>query len=1272
MADMREPVVKRRHWTLPLTIVLGLGVPVLGTLYLGKAFPGWVWSALPFHSSVEVIGAAFGLVLATVILFSRQKEVTLSRMWVACALIAMSVLDIVHSCVPTGVSFVWLHSTAVLAGGVFFVLVWLPEREISRRAALGVPGGVLVLSTLVGVLSALFPHLLPAMVVEGRFTTTADVINFVGGGLTILAAAKFAIRFGRGRGLEDLLFLTLCLLFGGAGVIFRLSDIWEAGWWFWHLLRLSGYILALWLGLFAYRASEDRLVESRVRHAIAIAGGDYTVDVRPRHAGDRLGLALQSMVRALVKSRDEDQRQGWLQTGIARLNEAVRGDPDLVELSGKVIAEVSTYLGAQVGAFYVRDAGRGGGEEFGPLGPASLRSAGADVLRLTGSYAFKKRKNLSDTFRVGEGLVGQAALEKQRILLGKVPAGYMRVTSTLVEGAPRFVCAAPFLYEDRVLGVMEIASLKEITDLDLQYLDQALSTVAVAVQTALSRTELAAALKASQALSEKLQLQQEALKAANEELEERTEALQQSEGRLKGQQEELRQANEELEEKTESLEKQSAQVRLKNSQLEETGEALRQQAEDLATANKYKSEFLANMSHELRTPLNSLLVLAHHLEENKDGNLTDDQLESIHVIAGSGESLLALINDILDLSKIEAGKMTLQVRDVPLEDIATATRAHFSHIAKEKGLTLEVSVDDALPEAIRTDAQRLQQVIRNLVANAIKFTHEGCVRVAFARPASLPVSLPGDVSADRAIVMSVSDTGIGIPRGRRDAIFEAFQQVDGSTSRRYGGTGLGLSITRELSRLLGGRVVVESEEGRGSTFSVYLPEELDPTLPRDSAASDIRPASTSRVSGDEEVSATTPPPAALPAPCSIPDDRAGVSEGDKLVLVIEDDQNFAKVLAMTARRKHFKFLHAGDGATGVTMAREYRPSAIVLDIRMPGMDGWEVLEKLKEDVRTRHIPVHVMSVEEEPDHAIQKGIIGYLTKPVSPEGLEQAFGRIQTAMAAGLKELLVVEDDRHLQTAIAKLLGGGDTRVTAAGSIREVLDHLREQTFGCMILDLKLPDGSGLELLKRIAEDGDISVPPVVVYTGQEITAEQDEQLREYTDSIIIKGPLAEERLVDETSLFLHQVVQDMPKRKREMILRLHGGDAHFEGRKVLIADDDMRNLFALSKVLESKGIIVRKASDGVKALTLLSKEPDIDLVLMDVMMPNMDGYEAMRRIRDPESEVKNHDVPIIALTAKAMKEDRGKCIEAGANDYLAKPVNAEKLLSLMRVWLAR
>ena len=990
------------------------------------------------------------------------------------------------------------------------------------------------------------------------------------------------------------------------------------------LLGITAILVSLLSSAVARRTVKPlRLLATWARR---IGHGDLS-DVKINTPADETGILNQTFrqtVSTLRADKEERKVNDWITEGIAQINDAMRGKENMEELCRCIMASLCHHLDAQIGSIFLVPYGR-------------------KRLIYSGGFAFSPRSGHSIEFRFGEGLVGQSALGKETILVNHVSEE--RFILNLAEGTavPHSVACIPLLYDDLVTGVIEIGSLNPITENHMTFLERVSEYIAISIHSAKMHEQTHILLGESQAQSEELQTQEERLRAANEELEEKSE---------------------ELQEKTNSLEQQTEQIKEQNRQLGEAGKALKQKADDLAMASKYKSEFLANMSHELRTPLNSLLVLAHHLAENRKGNLSDDEVESASVIAASGENLLILINDILDLSKIEAGKMILQPRPANFEDIRAVTRSYFVHMAEEKGLKFEVEIDDALPESMHTDPERLQQIIRNLVSNALKFTHQGQVILSFARPNANADLVVSGLDPKSSIALSVRDSGIGIPPEKFKAVFEAFQQADGSTSRRYGGTGLGLSITRELAHLLGGEVTVESAEGQGSTFTVYLPEHL-------AASAD----------DEEPPHLETPAPSSPPAPPffietvdapSIPDDRDRLAKGDKVVLFIEDDPLFAKTLSMMAHENQFKCLHAADGPSGIKIAKKYQPDAITLDIRMPGMDGWEVLEKLKENIHTRHIPVHIISVEDPRHDAVQRGALGYLSKPVSREDLDRAFGRIGEANAKRVKELLIVEDDDTMQLAITKLLGSDQVKTTSARSIKEAVNVLKNGTVDCMILDLNLPDGSGADLLKRISRDEGLSVPPVIVYTGSELSREQHEQLREYTQSIIVKGPMAEERLVDETALFLHQVIEKMPDRKKKMVMRLHDGDAALEGKTILLADDDMRNVFALSKVLESKGLTVRKAADGEKALKRLREDPDIALVLMDIMMPNMDGYETMRRIRDPESDVPNHEIPIIALTAKAMREDRAKCIEAGANDYQSKPVDVEKLLSLMRVWLVK
>ena len=1261
VAMSTEIQTSKGAWQLFVGVALSLFLPFFGTISLAYLFPDWSWVSIQVHSSIEVLGAAFGVVLAVFMLASPQKLTTSRRLWMACALTSMAVLDIAHGCMPPGTVFVWLHSIAVLAAGLFISLVWLPRVAIPRGYAWTVWSVVFFGSVLVALLSIGFGERLPRMEYRGIFTSAARMINLFGGLMLLLSAVHFGKRYYLLRDKEDFLFLLICILFGSSGVIFQASKSWHAGWWFWHALRFSGYTL-FWLAWLSSRAVQSALMEEWIQHAVAIAQGDYKTKIIPHNERDQLGLALQRTAEALERHHEQEIQQNWLNEGVAAINDCMRGDPAILELSHNVICEVARRLNVQLGAFYVlmdgQDPVPGQEENFARFQEHKF-GVPASVLRLTGSYAFDRRKNLSCSFMPGQGVVGQAAVEKQNIILSNVPSDYTQICSSLIEGAPRHICASPFMVSDRVLGVIELGVLHELSPLQLEYLERVLPAVAVAIEAALGRARLSRALTASQLLSEELREQQGVLQASNAKLLKQTELLQQSEEQLQHQQEELRMANEELEEKSDSLVLQTEQVRAKNRLLENTQRKLKQKADDLTAANRYKSEFLANMSHELRTPLNSLLVLAHHLAENRTGNLIEDQVESAQVIAASGECLLQLINDILDLSKIEAGKMLPILREVYLEELVTQTRKNFAHMAEQKGLLFEVVVDPEVPGTLHTDPQRLMQIIRNLVGNSLKFTHEGGITIRFSRP------------EENAMAISVKDTGIGIPADKLKAIFEAFQQGDGSISRQYGGTGLGLSITRELAALLGGKVLVESEENCGSTFTILLPSFGTATRKNETAVAEENTPEEEDRKSDSKVALSPFSVDYHPIP-SIPDDRESIQETDRVVLVIEDDPEFAKVLGRLARNKHFKFLHAPDGPIGLKIAGEYQPEAIILDIRMPGMDGWKVLEALKGNVHTRHIPVHIMSAEEQRFDPVQRGAIAYLTKPISANELEKAFTQIEQLVSRSVKDLLIVEDDDNMQIALEKLLGSSDVKITAARTIKEALEALTQDTFDCMVLDLNLPDGFGLELLDALAKNDFVPVPPVIVHTGEEISPEMEEKLREYAASIIIKGPMAEERLVDETALFLHQVVEKMPDYKKEMVLRLHDRDRQIEGKTVLLVDDDMRNVFALSRVLEGKGLKVRKAADGEKALQRLRECPEIDLVLMDIMMPNMDGYEAMRRIRDQETDLPNHEVPIIALTAKAMKGDRGKCIEAGANDYLSKPVDTDRLWSLIRVWLGR
>ncbi|MBT3380293.1 MAG: response regulator [Lentisphaerae bacterium] len=999
----------------------------------------------------------------------------------------------------------------------------------------------------------------------------------------------------------------------------------------------------------ALLASMQELAETlreAARQANTIAGGDYSTDVEPRSEEDELGIALGEMTRSLRAYETETRRYDWLKTGMGRLNDTTRGEMNVRDLCTRVASEVATTLDAKVGALYLLD--------------ETVDEDKEQTLSLVGSYAYASRKNLSHSFKLGEGVVGQAALEKSPILISNVPEDYVRITSGLGETPPRFISVVPFLFEEHVTGVIEVGTLDQPTDTQLDYLNQAMSAFAIAVETARSRDRLADSLGKARALSEELQTQQEELRVSNEELQEQTLRLKDSEERLKAQQEEMEVTNEELEEKNELLERQKREV-------EEARKAIQEKAEEVALASKYKSEFLANMSHELRTPLNSLLLLARELAENRDGHLRDDQVESAQIIHNSGSDLLSLINEILDLAKIEAGRMDLQVGTIPVTDLASGVERAFGHMAEARGLEWNVEVSSDAPEEIQADRKRVSQVIKNLVSNAIKFTEAGSVSVTFGRPTAA-VDLPhGQLDPAKALSISVKDTGVGVAPEQQKVIFEAFQQADGGTARKFGGTGLGLSISREFAALFGGKILLESEPGCGSTFTLCLPVTMKAAGEQSGVQSRKGRASEAPNPG-AGISAGPQSGGGIHVPSAIADDRDSISESDTVILLIEDDPTFAGVLYGKCHERGLKCLAAASGEDGLLLAGEQLPNGIILDIRLPGMDGWSVLAALKENTRTRHIPVHVISADEPTTESLRKGAVGHATKPISREELEAAFEKLEKQAVGTTKRVLLVEDNEEIRNSVRELIGGGDVELDEAVSAGEAIEAIRANAYGCVILDLGLPDMDGAELLAKLEEEGS-ELPPVIVHTARDLTKEEEMGLREHAESIVIKDVRSQERLLDEASLFLHQMVSTMPDQKRQVILNLHDTDALLKDKTVLVVDDDMRTTFALSRFLAGRGMHPVKAGNGQQALSILKANADIDLVLMDIMMPVMDGYETMGRIRDQEQFRK---LPIIALTAKAMPQDRQKCIDAGASDYMPKPVDQERLVSMMRVWLYR
>jgi CheY-like chemotaxis protein/signal transduction histidine kinase len=789
----------------------------------------------------------------------------------------------------------------------------------------------------------------------------------------------------------------------------------------------------------------------------------------------------------------------------------------------------------------------------------------------------------------------------------------------------------PVLFEGQIKAVVELASLGDFTDLHIGLLEQLTSSIGVVLNTIEATMRTEGLLTQSQQLATELQTQQK----------------------------ELQQTNEELAQKAKLLAEQNAEVERKNQEIEQARRALEEKAAELAMTSRYKSEFLANMSHELRTPLNSILILGQQLADNADGNLTPRQVEYSKTIHGAGTDLLNLISDILDLSKIESGTVTIEIERLAFADLRDVVERNFRHEAENRSLFFTTEFTARIGPAITTDPKRLLQVLKNLLSNAFKFTEHGGVRlvVDVATQGWTP-DHPVLVQAPTVVAFAVSDTGIGIPPEKQRIIFEAFQQADAGTARKFGGTGLGLAISRELAHLLGGEIRLHSVPGSGSTFTLYMPV----TYAENPAARAL-PLQAERHAGYR------PSVAAAPVAEPLPDDRDDLEPDDFVLLIVEDDPHYASVLLDLARERGFKGLVANRGVEALALARKYLPTAISLDIFLPDMLGWSVLSQLKRDRATRHIPVQIVTVEEERQHGLERGAFAYLNKPLTTDGLKEALDRIKTFAVPRVRRLLVIEDDPAEQMSIAELIGNSDVEIETAGTGAEALSALRARPFDCVVLDLRLPDVSGFDLLASVQDEPTLRDVPIVVFTGKELSHEEELELRRMAKSIVIKGVQSPERLLDETALFLHRVIDNLPANKQRMLDSLHETDEPLVGNKVLVVDDDVRNIFALSSLLERHGMEVLSATTGKEAIGVLDATPEVALVLMDIMLPEMDGYETMRRIR---AEARFRRLPMIALTAKAMKGDREKCIEAGASDYIAKPVDTDQLLSLLRMWLHR
>jgi CheY-like chemotaxis protein len=987
--------------------------------------------------------------------------------------------------------------------------------------------------------------------------------------------------------------------------------------------------------------SFDRIVTVKRQYAETaekIGKGHYDTPVLARSKDDILGIALTNMRNDLERLSNENSVRTWLLTSSGQLNDSMRGEKDLDVLANDVITQLAEILNAQIGALYVKHNG---------------------LLRLVGRYAFSSfEKNDLIAFGPREGLVGQAAAEGKHMVITNVPEDYVKVRSGIGDSKPSSLVVYPFKYEDEICGVVELGANKEFSDLDLEFLEMVSPHIAIAINASQSRQRLKELVEETQRQAEELEAQQEELKQFNEELLEKTHMLEKSEEELKAQQEELQMSNEELIENTALLQEQKQNLEFTKLQLEA-------KAQELEQASKYKSEFLSNMSHELRTPLNSILILAQVLMENRNQTLTPKEIKFANTIYNSGNDLLNLISEILDLSKIEAGKMELDVSPFSLDVIVQNIKNGFDELARSKKIKFSVSCTKQLAQKVMvSDSQRIEQVLKNFLSNSFKFTPNGGKIDLLIEPA------PTDAGFKRkslqqtkdVIGFTVRDTGIGIPEDKLNVIFEAFQQVDGSTKRKYGGTGLGLSISRELTNLLGGEIQVASQVGSGSTFTLYLPAEISSAERSDEATLTIRPSDIVPDDPDDSTSASPLTDA------SHYDDQHLLTEGDRKILIMEDDVEFAKVLLDFVHERNYKGIIAHQGNIGLSYARHYKPDAIILDMKLPVIDGAEVLRKLKIDPELRHIPVQIISGYDYRKSGLELGAIDFIRKPISKEAFWKALDKVENFVSRKPKKLLIIEDDAEQNSAVKELIGNGDVKCYSAFSGKEGYEMLKKTTFDCVIVDLGLPDMNGLKFLEMIREDSDINSIPVIVYTGKDLSKEENAQLEKLADTVVLKTAFSHERLLDETTLFLHRVETKLPKEKQIIIRKLHKTDEVLKGKTVLIADDDDRNVYSLISALEPEGMKCLTATNGKIAIDLIKEQSTpIDIILMDVMMPEMDGLEATRLIRSIGNYRK---VPIIALTAKAMKDDREKCLAAGMSDYISKPLNVQQLLSLMRVWL--
>ena len=955
-----------------------------------------------------------------------------------------------------------------------------------------------------------------------------------------------------------------------------------------------------------------------------------------------LYIVIRNNLISIKRAEEHAADKYWHLNEIGTLAIAMQGNRQISEVAQVIIDHMARCLNAQIGAIYIVEAKK-------------------MQLTFLAGYAVDKIKRESPIITLGEGLVGQCALGRKTIAISQIPENYFVIDTGIGAVKPQNIIAVPLVHEDSLVGVIELGTITAFTELQKLYLESILMPVSIGLAAGLAREEMKKLLEETQRQAEELEAQQEELRQSNDNLHAKTFLLEQSESNLKAQQEELQLSNQELEENTNQLEEQMERLEVTQMELET-------KTRDLEVTGKYKSEFLSNMSHELRTPLNSILILAQLLSENKNKNLDEKQTQFAKNICSSGNDLLSLINEILDLAKVEAGKVEIEPAQIVFNDVVTDIHNMFDIVAKEKDINfkIEFGKSKTAQDVFVSDKQRVEQVLRNLLSNAFKFTEsKGSVTLHIEQHVNRKsLNNPKLKNAEQIIAFSVIDNGIGIPFNKQNIVFEAFQQADGSTKRKYGGTGLGLSISRELAATLGGELQLESKEGEGSTFTFYLPLTYD-------SSNDLTTVATALLSKEKlRVQEIKPVKQAVHnahADEDVFDDRNTLNANDKIVLIIEDDLEFSKILLDFVRERNYKGIVAAQGNAGLSFARFYRPDAILLDMGLPLMNGDEILKLLKSSPDLRHIPVQIITGGDHKKVSLGLGAFSFLAKPVQQIDLQRAFDNIEGFMTKKVKRLLLVEDNDLQIVAIKELIGNSDVKTYSATSGNEALEMLQKDRYDCIVVDLGLPDMLGYELLETIKANPLLKTIPVIVYTGRDLDKSEANRLAKLADAVVLKTANSHERLLDETTLFLHRVELNLPQTKQAIIRKLHKTDEMLNNKKVLLVDDDIRNVFSLSSALEADGIPCITAENGKAALKILQENPDIDIVLMDVMMPEMNGYEATREIRKMPNYEK---LPVIAITAKAMKGDREKCLAAGMSDFITKPVNVEQLISLMRVWL--